>query len=190
MKLFLTLFITSALLFAESNTDIEKKLNYLIKRMNKMEKQLGQKDSEIKQLRQEVKKQKIDTKKEFMTKSCDKILVKNFNYKYHKNVLPYYNLSYNLENDYPYGIKSITGKIYVEDSDGITILTDFIDKQESIPSKSQISIKSVHSVQSDLEKTMAQEKLSSLKVTFKPTTIIFKNSKRISCGGMLGSNLW
>ena len=186
MKLFLTFIITSVLLFAQSNTNIEKKLDYLIKRMNKMEKQLNNKDNEIEKLKHEVNKQKVETKKEFMTKSCDKLKVEDFSFIYHKNVLPYYTLNYKLKNTYPYDISRVSGKLYIKDSDDITMLTDFVDKEQNLPKGSYIVVNKTHSIQSDLEKTLKDDKQGTEKLSFHPLTIEFKNGQKINCGGILG----
>ena len=186
MKKLLLLAFSALLLFGASTQDIEKKLNYLIQRMNKMEKQLNSKDREIKQLKQEVKKQKIETKKEFMVNSCDKIKVKDFSYIYDSTLLPYYDLTFSLQNDYPYDIAQVSGKLYVKDiSDDIKIFTQIVDKKVIIKkSGGKATIQARHPVSGQLDKVLKDEPSNNIKVIFSPSTITFTNGKKVSCGGI------
>jgi len=188
-KVLAILLAGSILAFGATNNDIEKKLDFLIKKMNKMEKKLDSKDKEIQTLKSEVKKQKVETKKQFTISNCTNIKVKNFNYIYHKEVLPYYILSFTLVNKYPYAIKEISGKIIAKDSDGVTMLTDFVSKDATIQPNGTINIKKYHTIEGDLEKTMAQESPQNIAVTFSPITITFQNGEHAKCGGFLGSYL-
>ncbi len=189
MKRLITILIISSIgAFSASNSDIEKKLDFLINKMNQMERKLNAKDKEIETLKKEVKKQNVETKKRFTTQSCTNIKTANFDYNYHKEVIPYFNLSYTLINKYPYTIKKIAGKLKVKDSDGVTIMTDYIAKDNvNIPKNGQLTIKKVHTVESDLEKTMSEETPSTLTTTFTPTQIIFTNGEQVSCGGIFNT---
>jgi len=55
--------------------------------------------------KKEIKKREEETKKEFKTqlaiKSCKKIKVVNLKYKFHNEVIPYYDLTITLKNEYP-----------------------------------------------------------------------------------------
>jgi len=187
-KLITILLISSIGAFSASNSEIEKKLNFLIKKMNQMEKKLNSKDKEIETLKKEVKKQKVETKKRFTTQSCTNIKVSNLNFTYHKEVIPYYNLSYTLTNKYPYTIKKIAGKVKIKDNDGVTVMTDYIAKENvNLPKNGTLNIKKVHTVESELEKTMNEETPATLKLTFIPTQIIFTNGEQVSCGGIFNT---
>ncbi len=171
-------------IFAATNSEIEKKLNYLIERMNKMEKLLNSKDKEIKNLKKEVKKQKVETTRKFILSGCDKIGVKNFRYVYNNLILPYYDLSFTIVNNYPYSIASFAGKLTIKDKDGSTILTDFISKDIVIKPKATLHIQKRHSIIGEIEKILKDEKIEDLKVTFTPTKINFTNGQKAKCGGL------
>jgi len=187
-KLFISLLLPSVLLFSATNSEIEKKLDMIIERMNKMQKQLNSKDVEIKKLKKEVKKQNIETKKEFMIKSCDKLKVTNFNYKYHNNVIEFYDLSYNITNNYPYTITKFMGRLTIKDSDDTVILTDFLEKKQTFKKNQTIHISKTHPLYGELDKELKNENPSNINVTFSPTAIKFSNGKTINCGGLIGVN--
>jgi len=190
MKKLLAILLIPVFIFAASNAEIEKKLDYLIERMNKMEKLLNSKDQEIEKLKKEVKQQKVETKKEFSIKSCDKIKIKNFIFKNGGTILPYYTFNFSLENNYPYDVAKVSGKIYIKDiSDDITILTDFITVKKTITKEGGLtSVSKRHPIMSDLEKVLKDEPYSNIKVTFVPTTVTFTNGKKVSCGALFGIN--
>ncbi len=186
MKRFILLIVaTSMLLFAsDNNAEINKKLDYIIQRMNQMQKQLNNKDKEIKSLKQEVKQQKKETAKKFILNSCDKISVKDFHYSYDGQLLPYYELTFTIQNDYPYDISSISGKLTVKDKDGSTILVDFITRDKLIAKGSTITIQKRHPIVGQIEKLLKDENPSTLKVSFAPTNITFTNGQHAKCGGL------
>ena len=184
-KILVLLVLSSLLVFADtSNSEINKKLDFILKRMNKMEKQLKSKDVEIESLKKEVKKQKVETTKKFILSGCDKIGVKNFRYVYNDIVLPYYDLSFSVVNNYPYDIASFAGKLTVKDKDGSTILSDFISKNKVIKPKGTLQIQKRHSIIGEIEKILKDEKIEDLKVTFAPIKINFTNGQKAKCGGL------
>ncbi len=186
MRKFLLL-IVAAVMFAyasDNNADINKKLDFIIKKMNEMEMQLKSKDKEIESLKKEVKNQKKETEKKFILSSCDKIGVKDFRYSYQGQILPYYELSFVLTNNYPYDISNISGKLIIKDKDGSTILADFIKRDTLIRKGESLKIHKRHPIIGEIEKILKDENPSSLKVTFTPTMIRFSNGQQAKCGGL------
>jgi len=181
MKRLLSILTISTLIYASNTNEINAKLDLILNKINMLEKKLNEKDKEIKKLKQEIKKQEASTKKEFAIKSCNKLKITKFSYKYNDNVLPYYNLSFTLKNQYPYTISKITGNVYFDDKDGTTLLKHYVEKKLNLKPNESINISAEHMITSDIEKELKDENPNNLNVYFSPTKIIFKNGKKLEC---------
>jgi low affinity Fe/Cu permease len=186
-KLILSALIVSAV-FATSNDDINKKLDLLLQKIEQLEKKVEKKDSEIEKLKkelkkqqQEIKKQEQTTQKKFAVKSCNKLKVVSFNYEYHNDVIPYYDLTIKMKNEYPFTVTFIRGSLYAEDKDKVKILQDYIERNVNIKPNETITIKKKHILTGELEKYLKDEKPENLKVYFKPTRVEFKDGEKVEC---------
>ena len=186
-KLILSALIASAL-FATSNDDINKKLDLLLQKIEQLEKKVEKKDSEIEKLKkelnqqqQEIKKQEQTTQKKFAIKSCNKLKVVSFNYEYHNDVIPYYDLTIKMKNEYPLTVTFIRGSLYAEDKDKVKILQDYIERDVNIKPNETITIKKKHILTGELEQYLKDEKPEDLKVYFKPTRVEFKDREKVEC---------
>jgi len=187
MKKLLLLVVSVAVLFANSNDELNKKLDTLLKRMNKMEQKLNIKDREIEKLKTEVHQQGREVKETKIVNNCKNIKVLNFSYDYNGAVIETYSLRYTLKNLYPYGITRISGKLYIKDRDETTILTDYISRKVDVSKDATINISKNHLIAGDLERTLKDEKVSDLIVTFVPAIINFSNGKQAKCSsGLIG----
>jgi len=178
-KLILSALITSAI-FA-SNDDINKKLDLLLQKIEQLEKKVEKKDSEIEKLKKELKKQQKTTQKKFAIKSCNKLKVVSFNYEYHNDVIPYYDLTIKMKNEYPLTVTFIRGSLYAEDKDKVKILQDYIERDVNIKPNETITIKKKHILTGELEQYLKDEKPEDLKVYFKPTRVEFKDGEKVEC---------
>jgi len=194
MKKLIILGVSAAsLLFAASNDDINKKLDLLLQKIEQLEKKVDKKDSEINQLKQQLNKQQQEIKKEnkevqkkvkeqLAVKSCKKIKVVSMQYKYHDEVIPYYDITVTLKNEYPKKITYLSGNIYVEDKDKVKIFKDFIKRDVDLPVKGEITIKKTHQLNSDLEEYLKDEKPENLKIYFEVIRAEFADGTNIECG--------
>jgi len=158
------------------------KLDILIQKINELEKKVDLKDKEIEKLKKELKKQEITTKNELAIKSCDKIKVVSLKYVYEDDgVMPYYNLTIVLKNNYPKDIKFIRGSLFAEDKDRVKILQDYISRDVNFKKNSTIVIKKTHLINNDLEKYLKDENPKNLHIYFSPTRIEFKDGKVLEC---------
>lgn len=180
-------------LLASSSEDINKKLDLLLQKIEQLERKVDKKDTEIETLKKELKNQKKEiqkreeeTKKEFKTqlaiKSCKKIKVVNFQYKFHDDVIPYYDLSITLKNEYPKKIVYLSGNLYVEDQDKVKIFKDFIKRDVNLPVNGEISFKKVHQLNSELEKYLSTENPQNLKIYFEVIKAEFADGTNVECG--------
>jgi len=188
MKKLLFLGLVSGLLFSADLNTINQKLDLIINKLNKIEKELSIKDNEIKELKKqlkiqqtEIKKQQIQTKKEFAIKNCKNLKVVSYKYEYHDEVLPYYDISVTLKNDYPYTVKRFIGNIYFDDKDGTTLLKVYIDKKAEIKPNQTFTIKTQYMVSADIEKELSNENSKNLNVYFDITKLQFANGKTLEC---------
>jgi uncharacterized protein YggL (DUF469 family) len=193
MKKLLLIGLSAAVLFAATNEDIDKKLDLLIQKVEQLEKKVDQKDNEIETLKKEIqnqqreiKKSSEEVKKEVKTqlavKSCKKIKVVNLKYKYHDEVIPYYDLTITLKNTYPKKIVYLTGNLFVEDKDGVKILQDYIQRKVDLPVGGEITIHKTHQLNSDLEKYLATENPKDLKIYFEVIKAEFADGTSLECG--------
>ncbi|EDM22919.1 hypothetical protein FE773_04625 [Caminibacter mediatlanticus TB-2] len=188
MKKWLFLILAGVLSFSASNDDINKKLDLLLQKIDQLEKKVDAKDKQIEELKKELKKEQIAikkqqeyTKKEFAIKSCNKIKVVSLKYKYHNEIIPYYDLEIKLKNTYPENIKYIRGSLFAEDSDKVKILQDYIDREVDFKKGDIITINKKHTINNDLEKYLKDENPKNLYIYFKPTMIEFSNGYRLEC---------
>lgn len=175
------------------NTDINKKLDLIMKRLNRLEQKLQAKDQQISQLKRELKKQQqkqIEATKKFQQqiktevalKNCHNIKVKDFSYTYYDDIIPYYTLQYTIVNNYPQPIKFLKGKVVVEDRDHVTLMNDFISREVTIGAKGGTTqITKSHYVNSELEKELNGENPKNLRTTFDIIKIEFANGKTLEC---------
>ncbi|AZV46077.1 hypothetical protein C3L23_01955 [Nautilia sp. PV-1] len=193
MKKLLLIGLSAAVLFAASNEDINKKLDLLLQKIEQLEKKVDKKDAEINQLKQEIQTQQKEIKKsneevkkevktQLATKSCKKIKVVNLKYKYHDEVLPYYDLTVTLKNTYPKKIVYLSGNLFVEDKDGVKILQDYIKRKVDLPVGAEITIHKTHQLNSDLEKYLATENPKNLKIYFEVIKAKFADGTNVECG--------
>jgi len=181
MKKILFFVMTISLIFASSNDEISKKLDILIQKINELEKKVDAKDKEIEKLKKELKKQEITTKNEFAIKSCDNIKVIKFSYNYHSNVLPYYDVSVVLKNNYPYTLKRVNGNIYFDDKDGTTLLKIYVNRKVNIKPNETFTIKTQYMISAEIEKELKNENPDNLHVYFNITKLEFANGKTLEC---------
>ena len=192
-KLLILGIVSSALLFASTNDDINKKLDLLLQKIEQLEKKVDKKDAEIEKLKNELNKQQVEikksnekVKKEFQEKlaikSCKKIKVVNLTYNYHDEVIPYYDLTMTLKNEYPKKIVYLSGNLFVEDKDGVKILHDFVKRKVDMPVGGEITIKKTHQLNSDLEEYLKDEKPENLKIYFEVITAEFADGSKVECG--------
>jgi len=182
MKKLIFLILSISIVFASTNEDINKKLDLLINKINELEKKVDSKDKEIEKLKKELKKQEITTKNELAIKSCDKIKVVSLKYVYEDDgLMPYYNLTIVLKNNYPKDIKFIKGSLFAEDKDRVKILQDYISRDVNFKKNSTIVIKKTHLINNDLEKYLKDEDPKDLYIYFSPTRIEFKDGKVLEC---------
>ena len=192
-KLLILSVVSSALLFATNNDELNKKLDLLLQKIEQLEKKVDKKDTEIEKLKKELNKQQAEikknnekVKKEFQEKlaikSCKKIKVVNLTYNYHDEVIPYYDLTMTLKNKYPKKIVYLSGNLFVEDKDGVKILHDFIKRKVDLPVGGEITIKKTHQLNSDLEETLKNENPENLKIYFEVITAKFADGSKVECG--------
>ena len=191
MKKLAILFLGATLLFATSNNEINQKLNLILQKMQQLEKKVDSKDNEINNLKKELKEQKkaikaqkVQTKKEFMINDCSKIKVSNLHYNYVDGFIPYMEVDYTLTNTYPFSISKLSGKLYIKDKDGTTMMTDFINKDVNLNKGASITIHHRHTTLGQLEKSLKDENPNNVKASFTPITIVFTNGKQVKCGGI------
>jgi hypothetical protein len=193
MKKILSFLIIASAMFAANNSNINKKLDLILQKMNELEKKVQQKDKEIEKLKKELQKQKKEiqnenktTKKEIENKlvlnSCKNIIPSNFSYEYHDEVIPYYTLTYTLTNKYPKKIIHLKGDLIVEDKDEVKLLQDYIDRDVNLEPGKSITIKKVHTVNSEIEKELNGENPKNLKLIFEVIRADLADGGRIECG--------
>ncbi len=185
MKRLLFLVVGATILFA-SNDDINKKLDLLLQKIEQLEKKIDSKDEEIKKLKKEIQQNQQEVKKEVKTqlavKSCKKIKVVDFKYKYHDEVIPYYDIEVTLKNEYPKNIVYLSGNLYVEDKDKVKILQDYIKRDVNLPVNGEITIKKTHTLNSELEEYLKDENPKNLKIYFEVIKAEFADGTNIECG--------
>jgi len=181
MKKILFFILTISVIFASSNDDISKKLDILIQKINELEKKVDLKDKEIEKLKKELKQQEKTTKKEFAIKSCNNIKVVKFKYVYHDNVLPYYDISVTLKNQYPYALKRVNGNIYFDDKDGTTFLKVYVNRKVNVKPNETFSVKTQYMISAEIEKELKNENPNNLHVYFNITKLEFANGKTLEC---------
>ncbi|MEO1958993.1 MAG: hypothetical protein ABGX23_05530 [Nautiliaceae bacterium] len=179
MRLFILVFF-AVFAFADDRIDL------ILKELNALKAEVKHQQQEIEKLKEAlhlqkevIKKQKIQTQKEFALKSCDKLKVVNFKSRYYDDIIPYYMIDFTLKNSYPLKVKKVVGSLFAEDSDGVKILQDYINRDVNLPPNGKIEIKKKHIVGNELEKYLKDEK--NPKVYFRPTTIEFENGKILEC---------
>jgi len=194
MKKLIILGVSAAsLLFAASNDDINKKLDLLLQKIEQLEKKVDKKDSEINQLKQqlnkqqqEIKKQNVEVQKkvkeQLAIKSCKKLKVVDLKYKYHDEVIPYYDITVTLKNTYPKKIVHFSGNLFVEDKDGVKILQDFFKRDVELPVNGEITLHHIHQLNSDLEEYLKDENPENLKIYFEVIEAEFADGTNIECG--------
>ena len=188
MKKILLSALAVALVFGASNDDINKKLDLLLQKIEQLEKKVEKKDSEIEKLKKElqkqqkeIKKQENETKKQFAIKSCNKLEVVDLKYKYNEDVIPYYDLTVKIKNNYPATVTFMRGTLYAEDKDRVKILKDFIQRDVDLKPNKTITVKKKHILTNDLEKYLKDENPKNLKLYFKPTRVEFENGQKVEC---------
>jgi len=176
-------------LFAADSADINKKLDLILQQIQQLKQEVKAKDKEIEKLKKELKTQKQEikqqakkTQEEFAIKDCKKIGVVSLDYEYKDNVLPYYNLTIVLKNNYPKTIVYLQGNLYAEDKDGTKILKDFIDRDIVIKPGESVVIKKKHMIDGELEKYLKDENPEDLKLYFVVTEAKFKDGTELKCG--------
>jgi len=186
-KIFLCLGM-AGLLFAQSE-DINKKLDLILQQIQQLKQEVKAKDKEIERLKKElktqkkeIKKQEIKTKEQLSLKDCRKIKVLSLKYKYKNEVIPYYELTFELKNEYPKTIVRFDGNLYAEDKDGVKILKDYVDRKVEIKPGEKIVIHKKHIINNELEKYLKDERPEDLKVYFVLTHASFKDGTDLSCG--------
>jgi len=193
MKKFLLIALSSAMLFATSNDEINKKLDLLLQKINQLEKKVDQKDNEINQLKLQIKKQQEaiqeenkktqeELKKQIAIRSCKKIKVLNFSDKYHDEVIPYYDLTFTIKNTYPKKIVYLVGNLFVEDKDGVKVLQDYVKRKVDLPVNGTLTIKKTHQLNSDMEKYLKDENLENDKIYFEVIKAEFADGTNVECG--------
>ena len=193
MKKLAVLGLSVLCLFAASNDDINKKLDLLLQKIEQLEKKVDKKDSEINQLKkrlnkqqQEIKKQNAQVQKQvkeqLAIKSCDKLKVVNLKYKYHDEIIPYYDITVTLKNTYPKKIVYFSGDLFVEDKDGVKILKDYFKRKMEIPVGGEVTIHNIHQLNSDLEKYLKDENPKNLKIYFEIIKAKFADGTNVECG--------
>ncbi|ACM93163.1 hypothetical protein NAMH_0385 [Nautilia profundicola AmH] len=193
MKKLAILGLGAALLFGASSDDINKKLDLLLQKIEQLEKKVDKKDAEIEELKKEIKVQQKEIKKsneevkkevktQLAVKSCKKIKVVNMKYKYHDEVIPYYDITVTLKNEYPKKITYLSGNLYVEDKDKVKIFKDFIQRDVDLPVGGEITIKKTHQLNSDLEQYLKDEKPENLHIYFEVIRADFADGTNIECG--------
>ena len=187
-KILLALGIGS-MLFAANDADINKKLDLILQQIQQLKQEVKAKDKEIENLKQqlnkqqqEIKKQEIKTKNEFAIKDCRKIKVLSLSYKYHGDVIPYYDLTYTIKNEYPKTIVYVNGNLYAEDKDGVKILKDYLDRKITLKPGESITIHKKHVINGDLEKYLKDENPQNLHLYFVVTHAKFADGTELSCG--------
>lgn len=189
-KIFAVGAVGVALLWGESGVD--QKLDLILQKLNRLEQQIQQKDRQIEELKKELEEtrhqQKAqqqllqkEVKKEVALRSCKSLKVEGFNYSYNDGAIPSYTLSYRLVNRYPKEVVAVKGKLYVEDRDRITLLTDYLDRQVDIPPNRSVQIEREHTINSELEKELNGEDPKKLHVYFDPIKIEFKGGESLEC---------
>lgn len=185
MKRLLFLAVGATILFA-SNDDVNKKLDLLLQKIEQLEKKIDSKDEEIKKLKKEIKQNQQEVEKQvktqLATKSCKKIKVVNLKYKYYDEVIPYYDIEVTLKNEYPKKIVYLSGNLYVEDKDKVKILQDYIKRDIDLPVNGEITIKKIHTLNSELEKYLKDEDPKNLKIYFEVIKAEFADGTNIECG--------
>ena len=193
MKKLIIGMLAGSLLFASSNDDINKKLDLLLQKIEQLEKKVDKKDSEIEQLKKELNQQQKEIKKQneevekkvqdqIAVKSCDKIKVVGFKYKYHDDVIPYYDITVTLKNTYPKKIVFFSGDLFAEDKDGVKLLQDYYKRNITIPVGGEVTLHHIHTLNSDFEKYLKDEKPSDLRVYFKVIDARFADGTKLECG--------
>jgi len=193
MKKLAILGLGAALLFGASSDDINKKLDLFLQKIEQLEKKVDKKDAEIEELKKEIKVQQKEIKKsneevkkevktQLAVKSCKKIKVVNMKYKYHDEVIPYYDITVTLKNEYPKKITYLSGNLYVEDKDKVKIFKDFIQRDVDLPVGGEITIKKTHQLNSDLEQYLKDEKPENLHIYFEVIRADFADGTNIECG--------
>jgi len=193
MKKLLGIGLGAVLLFAANSDDINKKLDLLLQKVEQLEKKVDQKDVEINKLKKQVQTQQKEitksneeVKKQVSTqlavKSCKKIKVVSFKYKYHNDILPYYDIVMTLKNTYPKKIKYLSGNLFVEDKDKVKIFQDFIKRDVNLPVGGEITIKKSHMLNSEMEKYLKDEKPEDIHVYFEVIRADFADGTNIECG--------
>ena len=184
-KILITSLMGISFLFASNNEDINKKLDLLINKINQLEKKVDEKDKKIEELQKEIKTQKKEinkeVKNELALKSCDKIKVSNLKYEYNGDVIPYYNLTFTLKNEYPKGIVYLVGNLFAEDKDGTIILKDYIKRKINLPVNGKVTIHKSHTLNNDLEKYLKDENPKDLHIYFKVIKAKFKDGESMEC---------
>ena len=192
MKKFIAVLLGASFLFA-SNSNIDQKLDLILQKMNQLEKQLQEKDKKIEMLQKEIQKQnktikqeitktQKKVKKDFALRSCKNIKVLDLKYKYSGDLIPYYNLTYTLENKYPKPIVYLVGNLYAEDKDGVVILKDYVKRKVNIPVNGKVTIKKIHTLNGDLEKYLKDEDPKNLKLYFIVIKAEFSDGTNVECG--------
>jgi len=189
MKKILMILGITALLFAQNSDDINKKLDLILQQIQQLKQEVKAKDKEIEKLKkelktqkQEIKKQEKSTKEQLAIRDCKKIKVTSFDFKYHDDVIPYYDLTYTIKNEYPKTIVYLNGNLYVEDPDGVKILKDYIDRKIVLKPGESATIKKKHIINSDLEKYLKDEDLTQDDIYFVVTHAKFSDGTDLSCG--------
>ena len=193
MKKIVVGMLAGCFLFAASSDEINKKLDLLLQKIEQLEKKVDKKDAEIETLKKELQNQKKEitqkniavekeVKKQLAVKSCKKIKVVSLKYKFHDEVIPYYDLTMTLKNTYPKAVVKLTGNLFVEDKDGVKILQDYIDRKVNMPVNGEITIKKSHTLNSDLERYLATENPQNLKMYFEVIKAEFADGTNVECG--------
>jgi len=186
------LLIAGVALFASNVDEINKKLDLLLQKINQLEKKVDKKDAEIEKLKtqlklqkQEMKKEtqnvKTDIQKQMALKSCKRLKVVDFKYKYHDEVIPYYDVSLTLKNTYPKKVTYISGNLYVEDKDGVTIFQDFFKRKVDLPVGGEVTFSHTHQLNSEIEKYLKDENPQNLKIYFTPIQVEFADGTLTQC---------
>jgi vacuolar-type H+-ATPase subunit I/STV1 len=193
MKKLLFIALSIVFLFASSNDEINKKLDLLLQKINQLEKKVDSKDAEIDKLKKEINSQQKEiktnnekvqkeVKSQMAVKSCKKIKVVSFKYKYYDEVIPYYDLTFTLKNTYPKKIVYLSGNLFAEDKDRVKILQDYIKRDIEIPAGGEVTIHKTHQLNSDIEKYLATEKPENLKIYFEVIKAEFTDGTNVECG--------
>jgi len=189
MKKFLLALGVAGVLFGADSADINKKLDLILQQIQQLKQEVKAKDKEIENLKkelktqkEEIKKQEEKTKQEFAIKDCKKIEVVSLDYEFKDTVLPYYNLTIVLKNNYPKTIVYLQGNLYAEDKDGTKILKDFIDREIVLKPGESVVIKKKHLVDGELEMYLKDEKPENLNIYFVVTKAKFKDGSELKCG--------